>query len=186
METKQDIRNLVLMKRNQLNIDERREKSELITHRILQLEAFQEAASILCYASYRSEVETNQIANSSLNLGKKLYYPVVKGEELQFYRIHHLSDLVTGYQGIREPLYGKELYQPDRGNSLSFMIVPGCGFDLLKYRIGYGKGFYDRYLEKFPMIYTAMVAFLCQKMKTVLPEPHDIPMNTIITEETII
>ena len=146
METKKQIRRAVLEKRNQMTESERAQKSRIICGRLFAMEEFTAAQDILLYASYGSEVETDSVFVHAVSLGKHVYYPRVEGENMRFLRIHALSELAEGYKGIREPdLQNEDMFCGDGTDAL--LIMPGVAFDEERNRIGYGKGFYDRFLQ---------------------------------------
>lgn len=149
METKKQIRIRSLKARDALTEEERNQKSRKICERLLQSSFFEEAQDILLYASYGSEVQTQQIFDQAVSEGKQVFYPrVMDGETMQFFQVTDLSALQEGYRGIREPRADGAAYtQPGRkAGRRALLIMPGAAFDREKNRIGYGKGFYDRFL----------------------------------------
>lgn len=149
METKKQIRIRSLKARDALTEEERDQKSRKICERLLQSSFFEEAQDILLYASYGSEVRTQQIFDRAVSEGKQIFYPrVMDGETMQFFQVTDLSALQEGYRGIREPRADGAAYtQPGReAGRRALLIMPGAAFDRERNRIGYGKGFYDRFL----------------------------------------
>lgn len=149
METKKQIRIRSLKARDALTEEERDQKSRKICERLLQSSFFEEAQDILLYASYGSEVQTQQIFDKAVSEGKQVFYPrVMDGETMQFFQVTDLSALQEGYRGIREPRADGAAYtQPAReAGRRALLVMPGAAFDREKNRIGYGKGFYDRFL----------------------------------------
>lgn len=149
METKKQIRIRSLKARDALTEEERVQKSRKICERLLQSSFFEEAQDILLYASYGSEVQTQQIFDKAVFEGKQVFYPrVMDGETMRFFQVRDLSALQEGYRGIREPRADGAAYtQPGRGTCRrALLIMPGAAFDRERNRIGYGKGFYDRFL----------------------------------------
>lgn len=186
---KQSIRNKYLGCRNSLTTKERKEKSRLICESVKEENAFKEAEAILVYMDYRSEVMTTDLAEELLALRKqKVYAPKVEGMDIRFYEIKALSDLKEGYQGIREPegafetLLTLEMTQDMK----CFALVPGAVFDRERGRMGYGKGFYDRFLAKYTEVTTAALAFACQIARKVPTEAHDRKVDMIVTENEVI
>ena len=128
MQTKMQIRKEILSKRDALSNEERIIKSRRITDAVLKLECYQKAASILLFASYKSEVNTFLLAKESIHQGKTVFFPKVTGKEMEFYKITAIDELKPGYQGILEPSISEAYY----GNVTSdtVMIMPGSVFDL--------------------------------------------------------
>lgn len=187
METKGNIRKNILRLRDELSEEERREKSKIIIKKLLDISKYKEAEIILAYASYKSEVQTEELIIHALKNGKKLYCPKVKGAEMEFYRITSMSDFVSGYKGIKEPK-GSSKTRLDsaaitRGNHL--MIMPGAVFDKEGNRIGYGKGYYDKYIEKHNRLYRAAICFEFQVQNNIPNGKYDKGSDIIITEESI-
>lgn len=187
--SKQELRNRYLNYRNNLSTKERREKSTQIWERLKGEEAFKRAQILLVYMDYRSEVMTTGLVEELLISGeKRIFAPKVEGMDILFYEVSGMEDFETGYQGIREPLKHRErLFTNALSQEAECMIlVPGAVFDRQKGRMGYGKGFYDRYLAAFPGLYSAALAFECQVAKKVPVEAHDIKMDMIITDTEVI
>lgn len=196
-EEKKALRKRILKLRNEMSEAEREEKSEIIRQKLYRMPVYQNADTLLAYVDYQSEVITTPIIRQALAEGKKVYCPTVEGVEMEFYQIKALEDLAEGYKGIREPLPEPEKrFVPERqfpaeqgttpGNH-SLMLMPGAVFDMERHRIGYGKGFYDRYLHKMveANVATIALAFACQIVEKVPAEEHDIRPMTILTEETV-
>lgn len=187
--SKQSIRSKYLGYRNSLTVNERRTKSGLICDKIKKEQAFIEAEAVLVYMDYRSEVMTTELVTELLAAGnKKVYAPKVEGMDVKFYEIKDLSDLQEGYQGIREPEGVLEtLLTVDKTEELKcFALIPGAVFDRERDRMGYGKGFYDRFLAKYTSVTAAALAFECQIAKKVPSEAHDRKVDMIITENEVI
>lgn len=98
-----------------------------------------------------------------------------------FYQISHPEDLEPGYYGIREPKTDLSVADGEDG----LMVMPGVAFDDRRHRVGYGGGFYDRYLSKHTRHFTAALAFEFQMMEEVPTEPTDLLPDVVITEKTI-
>lgn len=180
METKQDIRRHVLEIRNGVGKEEWEEKSHKIYEMVVSHPFFLSSDVIYCYIDYRNEVSTHAIITKAWELRKKVAVPRVEGDEMNFYYISNFSDLKEGYRGIREP---KECSIADDQNAL--VIVPGVAFDKKRNRIGYGKGFYDRYLKRYPFLKTIAIAFECQVIDEIQTDVFDCKPDILITEEHI-
>lgn len=180
METKKDIRKHVLKLRSQLKQKEWEEKSRKIQDKVVTHPFFLCAETIYCYIDYRNEVATRSIIQKAWELHKKVAVPKVEGNELIFYYISSLSNLEIGYKGILEPCTNQNADDKD-----ALIIVPGVAFDLNRNRIGYGKGFYDRYMAKHPGFKTIGIAFSCQIISQIEAEQFDCKPDVLITEEDV-
>lgn len=177
---KKAIRKLALAARNGLGEAERKKGALLLAERILGHQWFYGAEELLCFVSYGSEIGTGEIISEALRLGKRVYVPkVLSGEDgrMEFYRIEALSQLKPGYRGIPEPSGESEgyLYTPERAGR-ALMLMPGAAFDGRKNRVGYGRGFYDRYLADKRELQqrTIAVGFRCQLVERIPAEDTDI------------
>lgn len=162
---KAEIRRAVLARRNAMSEEERKRASLCMTDRILGHQWFYGAEKLLLFAGYGTEIDTWELISEALRMGKKVFLPRVAGEELEFSRIFSMQDLKPGFHGIPEPEGITDLYRYEEdssGNTL--MIMPGVAFDAYRNRIGYGKGFYDRYLKDKPALreHTIGIGFQCQ------------------------
>lgn len=181
-ESKENLRKEILQKRKNMSNTEILERSKQITEFVIQTQEFKEAKNILLYAPIQNEVDTERIAKETLNLQKNLFYPKVIGEHLIFYKITKEEHLQTGYQSILEPIEGLPAYE---GESHTCVIVPGVAFDRKRNRIGYGKGFYDRFLAKHSNNYSIGVCFALQMVDNLPFNELDIPLHRVITENGV-
>ena len=187
--SKQSIRSKYLARRDALSLSERREKSRMIREMLQKELCYREADMVLVYMDYRSEVMTSALVEELFLSGKKVFAPRVKGFDILFYEIHSLEDLEEGYQGIREPVEKQEmlLSEAELSEKNCLVLVPGVVFDRKLSRMGYGKGFYDRFLEKYgEYVFSAGLAFSCQIAKQVPTEQHDRRLDLIVTENEVI
>ncbi len=182
--TKQELRNRYLQRRNDLSVRERKEKSIQVLQNLKKLPEFQKAEEVLIYLNYRSEVETLPFVEELLQQKeKRVFVPKVCGMDIRFYEIISMDDVESGYQGILEPKEGMiefSVQKPDGKNCI--MVLPGSVFDRKCNRMGYGKGFYDRFMKLVPQMYGAGLAFDCQVAPAIPIQAHDYRMNALITE----
>ena len=186
MKTKREIRREVLILRDGLSEQEYRMGSLKVADRIIGHQWFYQAEHLLIFVSYGSEIDTSEIITEALRKGKKVYVPRVEGDVMHFYRIGSLEELVEGYKGIREPDGTSERYEEERRverGERVLMIMPGVAFDLRRNRIGYGKGFYDKYLadKEELQIYSIGIGFPCQMVEEIPAEENDIKSYQVIT-----
>ena len=178
METKKDIRARILQKRRQMSLEEWKRKTTAIFENLISSPLFWQADEIYCYVDYQFEVGTRQIMEKAWELQKKVAVPKVEGTEMEFYYIDCFAQLRKGYAGILEPVTDKRA----EGNS-ALVVLPGSAFDRKRNRIGYGKGFYDRYLRQHERCRTIALAFDFQIVDNVPADPYDIRPDEIMTEE---
>ncbi len=181
--------------------EERAEKSARILETLYGLPCYQDADLVLSYASYRSEADTSPLWEKAIADGKICFAPRVADKQMDFYRISGLHDLEPGFHGIPEPAGACSLSsymdaQEAAGKLPKHILclMPGAVFDMEKHRIGFGGGFYDRYLEttSFAMKHRG-IAFttvgLCFALQLVEEAPHaswDFCPDIIVTEEQIV
>ena len=187
--SKQSIRTKYLNCRNSLTVSERKEKSTRIWEYLKAEPIYQNAQAVLVYMDYRSEVMTTGLVEELFEKKeKRVFAPKVEGMDIFFYEVNSMEDFEAGYQGIREPKENEEklftLQMMSEMNGL--ILVPGAVFDRQRGRMGYGKGFYDRYLAKYIALQSAALAFECQIAKNVPVEAHDRKPDMVITENGII
>lgn len=158
--------------------DIQRQYSLSIQKKLVEDQVFHQAEEIFCYVSSKDEVKTDQIMQIAWKQGKKVAVPKVTAKgEMEFYYIQSIKELKAGYYGILEPTSDR-LAQADQG----LMIVPGICFDRKGRRIGYGGGYYDRYLRKHCPKYKVALAYSCQMIEVIQTEEHDISVDMIFTE----
>ncbi|MCI9337779.1 MAG: 5-formyltetrahydrofolate cyclo-ligase [Lachnospiraceae bacterium] len=187
METdKRHIRKRILQERDSLSGEARKIGDTLLTERILGHQWFYRSEYFLCYVSYGSEISTRDILREALKAGKKVYVPKVLGDrepEMAFYRIEALEELKAGYRGIPEPAGDTELYAYSAHSAeRALMLMPGVAFDPFRNRLGYGKGFYDRYLADKPglCLHTIAVGYRCQLLAKLPADHRDVRPYQII------
>ena len=195
MISKEKVRKKAVETRDSIDEESRQQKSEEIAKKILEADWFKEADIVLSYHAFRSEVEVDALNRAVLTQGKKLYLPktYVKEKQIRFFEITDLSKLKRGYQKIweptgEEPEFSFETVKEEQKKVL--MIMPGTAYDARGYRMGYGGGYYDRYLnahEEWKMIdfMTVFAAFSEQKMILIPGERCDVKPDVIVTEKEI-
>lgn len=183
---KKTIRREILSKRKAIKPDVVQRDSKQIFDKICMLEEFKNATDILIYVSYNNEADTILIIRYLLDNGKNVAVPkVIENGIMDFYYIKSLSELKKGHMGILEPDYNTStLCVPDKCQA-PLIICPGVVFDVNGNRIGYGGGFYDRYLERYN-IFSIALAFDCQVVDNLIDvEDTDRKMNKLITPKEV-
>lgn len=158
-------------------------KSKKIERRLFSLKEFKNASTILFYISYDNEVYTHDMIKKCLHSRKNIVVPVAdtKNEILILSKLENWDDLEKGSYGILEP----ETVIRVPSDELDLIIVPGVGFDEKGNRLGHGKGYYDKLLQK-TNTKTIGLAFECQMVEEIPIDQNDVPVDMIITEERII
>ena len=184
---KSKLKSEIFEKRKALSKEEVNLRSEKIRERLYSLAEFKKAKNILVYVSFNNEVDTIDIIRDLLiKKEKNLVVPYVsKDKLLQISKIDSFDDLEPKTFGILEPKEDK--IRKFDAKKVDLVIVPGIAFDKNGHRIGYGYGYYDRFLGK--LMDNATKAGLCyefQLVEKIPEEKHDVAMDIIITEKEII
>lgn len=180
---KRQIRKHILSERDNITKEEQEKAAVLLTERICGHQWFYLSDMILAFVSFGSEINTTEIIREALKFGKKVYVPKVEGENMRFYRIEDMSELAAGYKGILEPLGDGECYEYHAEEApKTLMLMPGAVFDRKRNRIGYGKGFYDRFLvdKEELQLRTIGVGYQCQMVEELPAEEWDIKPYQVI------
>ena len=186
-ENKAALRDYMKKKRSTLTIERIMVYSTIITKQVINLPEYKNADVILSYASFSSEVNTHFLINHALANGKKIAAPkTMEGHGMEFFYINSLEELFPGNYGIMEPLSNAEKVEMEEGRSY-LLILPGIAFDENRNRLGYGGGYYDRFLEKYAGydIYKLMLAYELEKVDKLPVEIYDIPSDKVITEVNV-
>lgn len=147
-----------------------------------KLPEYEKADLIMCYVSTKDEADTWWLLQKILQDGKTLTVPRVDGDMMEFYILKDLNQLQPGKFGIFEPSHDCELYIPTENE---LMAVPGVKFDEDCNRKGHGRGYYDKYFgkygcENFFKVALATEIQMIPKLENV--QPHDVPMDIVLTE----
>ncbi len=149
-EQKSQLRAKLMQIRNEIPEEEKISASVSVANRFISLASFRFAETILLYYPIKGEIDTVKIAEAALIMGKKIAFPLCndKDSTMTYRIVSSLDELVSGTYGIPEPSKNAPVYEPSP-NKHDIIIVPAVGFDKEGYRIGYGRGYYDRYLCSF-------------------------------------
>lgn len=182
MTDKKQLRKDVLAKRDSL--DQRQEKSAVICQKIVDSNVFKNAKVVFAFLSFGSEVDTSLIVKTCFEQGKKVCVPVCKKDcVMDAVAIQSTSDMTYDNKyGIAEP---KDVSNVVDKLDIDLVIVPGSVFDKRLNRMGYGKGYYDRYFVGTRAKRVAL-AFDCQIVDEVPVDEYDVKMHCIITENQVI
>ena len=175
---KEQIRNEFKSTRKKLSKQIVDNNSFEICNNILNSKLYHNCNNILVYSSIQNEIYLNILIEKALTDNKNIYFPRVDGESMEFYKVECLNNLSKGSFEILEPT-SSENYK-DAANSI--ILVPGIAFSENGARIGFGKGYYDKYLSCHTFLYKIGVAHDWQITDNWEINEFDINMNMIITE----
>lgn len=178
---KRALRRRILRDRDAAESAVRRGWSEAIAGRLMARPEMQRARTVHLFASFGSEVDTLPVVRRLLETGRRPVLPVVVREAwtMEHAAISGLEDLVPGFKGILEPAGQCPRVAPAE---IDLVVVPGLAFDRSGGRLGYGGGFYDRFLAECPAPRVAL-AFSLQVVDAVPRDARDLPVDLVITEE---
>lgn len=179
---KKEIRSEMLKKRSLLSPDEVATNSRLICDNIAKQEVFYKCKDIMLYYPVRNEVNLLSLLPLIKNNGARAWLPVVNGKDMTFHLYDSNTKLTLSKFKIPEPLE-TEVYKPNGAKPL--VLMPGVAFSENRDRIGYGGGYYDRFLEE-NKCYTIAVAYDFQVVKSIQNEKFDVKPQIIVTEKRII
>lgn len=180
---KKQVREEILRRRGQFfSREDHEQASQKILRKLKAEPAYQQAQSILCFVSFGTEVDTHAFIKEALQEGKRLFVPYIlsKEEGMKACEIKDFSELEKGYFNILTP---KEPFRRLTDEEPDLVVVPGVAFAKDGYRIGYGGGFYDRYLGALKKpVPTIGIGFSVQVVERVPVEPFDMPIAKLLTE----
>lgn len=179
--------------RNNLPEEDRIAESRAIMQTLTRTEMYQNARFILTYVSSGSEVDTRDFITQAIKDQKSVYVPKVmeslSGRRMEFFRCDDLTQLHRGAMGIMEPeadyaaVFPYDIHMSlDRAEEC-LVIVPGLGFDERLGRIGYGGGYYDRFLTKCRKKFSIGIAFKEQMVDEIPMDEYDTPVDLVLTSD---
>lgn len=183
--SKSILRDRIKTLRSGITPEEKKEKDRLLYNNIMRSGVLNTAEWVYIYVSYGSEADTRHLIDVLLKSPcHRVLVPRVNGKEMEFYEIKDLKDLKPGYNGIPEPVCGNPVLQCN-----GIMFMPGLVFDKSYGRIGYGGGYYDRYLYRHRNnnFFKIGIAYSFQVLEkgSIEMEIHDIKPDIIITENAL-
>lgn len=192
---KADFRKIIQVRRNTSNIaalENDLYNAKLISDRYLELDSYKESGIIFVYSAMAKEIPTQGIIHTALNDGKKVALPKIRtgvkaGAKMDFVFINKDTEYESGVYGILEPV-SDEFIDVNDINDRVEMLIPGLCFDIKGRRIGYGGGYYDRYLTKYPKdkFHITALAYEYQIFESLPFNENDKPVNLIVTENRCI
>ena len=185
-EDKKILRNKVLSIRNSLDKIVKESMDQEIYNKLITSDLYKKSNNIFVYLSFGSEIETKNIINKAIEDKKKVYIPKIYKEDksMKAIRLKSFNDLKENSMGILEPIDDSNYINK---KDIDLILVPGVVFDFNGNRIGYGGGYYDRYLKDIKEIRNKLVlAYEFQILDSINPESHDVVFDYIITNTQFI
>ncbi len=181
MKDRQALRNEMKKRRARVSMIEVLEMSARMAERVLRLPQYANAKRVMCYIGIGTEVNTYGLLREIIRSGRELYVPVtLPKRQMKAARLTSFDQLHKGRFGIPEPVEYKEI-APEK---LDLILVPGLAFDLNGNRLGYGGGYYDRFLPK-TQAKRVGICYEEQLLPCVPAEEHDVPMDMLVTQSNV-
>ena len=175
---KSELRKQVLQEMKALPQEQKQAMDQALTERFLQNSFYQEAKIIASYLSFPHEFQTQGLIEQALKDGKKVLIPKTYPKGRMDFVVYHPQQLIKTSFGLLEPQGDLEVVD---ASQIDLIHVPGLVFTTKGYRIGYGGGYYDRYLEHFSN-HTLSTVYPCQ-IQDFIPEKYDIPVQEVLIDE---
>ena len=173
---KKELRRAIRERKRAMPEEEIASRSARLGELFAQSEAYRNAATIYGYLPYNQEVRTVPMLEQAIRDGKKVAVPKVYGDIMKFIYLEDLTQVEKGYAGIPEPIAD----EPVAYDETALVLMPGLAFDPQGHRIGYGGGFYDKFLAAEPNHPTLALCYEFQMLPQLDTEEHDIPVNTVL------
>ena len=173
---KQELRRTIRERKRAMTEEEIVERSNALAEKFYNTPAYQAASTIYGYLPYNQEVRTVPMLQRALDEGKRVAVPKVYGEEMRFIYLEDLTQVSKGYAGIPEPIADAPVADDQR----ALVLMPGLAFDPQGHRIGYGGGFYDRFLAQEPHHPTLALCYEFQMQAHLDTEEFDIPVDAVL------
>lgn len=173
---KSEIRAMIRAKKRAMSQAQIEKASRELGCKFRQSELYRQAQTIYGYLPYNQEVRTTPMLEQAIKDGKRVAVPKVFGDEMKFIYLEDLTQVAPGYAKIPEPIAdGPEAHDPK-----ALVLMPGLAFDPRGHRIGYGGGFYDKFLADEPEHPTLALCYGFQMVEHLQTEPFDIPVDCVI------
>ncbi|MGM9604605.1 MAG: 5-formyltetrahydrofolate cyclo-ligase [Faecousia sp.] len=173
---KQELRKAIRARKRAMTPEEIALRSQALCRKFLESSAYRDCRTLYGYLPYNQEVRTVPILERALADGKKVAVPKVYGEDMKFIYLEDLTQVETGYAGIPEPIADGPVAQDET----ALVLMPGLAFDPRGHRIGYGGGFYDKFLSRERTHPTVALCYEFQMVEHLETEEFDIPVDTVI------
>ena len=173
---KKELRRSIRDRKRAMTEEEIVSRSEALGRLFIASEAYKNAKTIYGYLPYNQEVRTTPMLEQALRDGKRVAVPKVFGDEMKFLYLDDLSRVELGYCNIPEPMDDG----PEADDPTALVLMPGLAFDPQGHRIGYGGGFYDKFLSSEPTHPTLALCYDFQMLPELHTEEFDIPVDRVI------
>jgi len=174
-QSKQELRRAIRQQKQAMDEEEILRRSSLLCDLFLQTEAYKAAKTVYGYLPMNQEVRTEDILRQALADGKQVALPKCFGKTMEFILVEDLSRVTSSAFGAPEPVENS----PVARDETALVLVPGIAFDRRGHRLGYGGGYYDRFLAREPEHPTISLCYDFQLLPHLEAEPHDIPVQTV-------
>lgn len=183
--TKETLRKLMLGNLTKLSDDERQNISEKLQDELFKSTMWKNAETIGIYLSFETEWDTRNIVEEAFQSGKKVAIPktIPATKGMEFYQINNFSEVKKGHFDIEEPIIEDTIYT--KKNEIDLLIVPGLAFSKEGYRVGFGGGYYDRFLTDF-IHPTLSLVWSKQLVENLPTNQYDLPVQYIMTENGLL
>lgn len=171
--------------RREMQSDVKKDRDDKILSRLLSLPAYKSCDTVLTYVSTAIEVDTIGLIRQALRDGKRVAVPkCIDGtRDMDFYVISSLDDLEPGYFSVLEPVPKRCKILKKFGSA--FCVVPALAYDRYGYRLGYGKGYYDRFLSAHKGLVRVGIEYCCCMETELLHGKFDVPVDIVVTEKYV-
>ena len=173
---KQELRRSIRQQKRAMTEEEICQRSNRLAALFVASDAYKKAKTIYGYLPYNQEVRTVPMLEQALRDGKQVAVPNCYGDEMKFIFMDDLTKVEKGYAGIPEPIAD----EPVADDKTALVLMPGLAFDPQGHRIGYGGGFYDKFLEQEPTHPTLALCYAFQMLPHLETEAHDIPVDVVL------
>ena len=173
---KQELRKAIRTRKRAMTEEEIERRSRSLCQKFLESDAYRACRTLYGYLPYNQEVRTVPILAQALADGKQVAVPKVYGDDMKFIVLTDLTQVSRGYAGIPEPIAD----EPVAEDETALVLMPGLAFDPQGHRIGYGGGFYDKFLSREPNHPTLALCYEFQMVEHLETEEFDIPVDTVL------
>ena len=173
---KKELRQQIRQKKRAMTVEQIEAASARLGELFIASQAYKDAKTIYGYLPYNQEVRTVPMLEQALRDGKQVAVPKVVGDDMKFIYMTDLSRVENGYAGIPEPIADG----PVADDQTALVLMPGLAFDPAGHRIGYGGGFYDRFLAAEPNHPTIALCYDFQMLPNLETEEFDIPVDCVL------
>lgn len=173
---KKELRSLIREQKRAMTEQQIEDASRRLGELFAASELYRNASTIYGYLPYNQEVRTVPMLERAIREGKQVAVPKVYGDEMRFIYIQDFDSVEKGYAGIPEPVTDA----PVADDSTALVLMPGLAFDQEGHRIGYGGGFYDKFLAAEPTHPTLALCYAFQMLPKIETEEYDIPVDCVL------